>query len=139
MKILRAAKVIILDKNDNFLVLYRSDTHPYQPHEPDLPGGVIELAEDTEDGLAREIIEETGLAISPEKLTLIYTLTHDFFGRSVSRFLYAVRIDHEQPVINISWEHERYEWLPFDKLPKFERPYQQGIDYGAKHDLFSGV
>lgn len=139
MKILRAAKVVIVDKNDNFLVLYRSETHPYQPHEPDLPGGVIELGEDTEEGLSREIIEETGLAVSTERLTLIYTLTHDYFGRSVSRFLYAVRVEHEEPVINLSWEHEHYEWLPFDKIPEFERPYQQGIDYGAQHNLFSDV
>lgn len=139
MKILRAAKVVIVDKNDNFLVLYRSDTHPYQPHEPDLPGGVIELSEDTEDGLAREIIEETGLVVSSEKLTLIYTLTHDYFGRSISRFLYAARIEHEEPVINLSWEHEHYEWLPFHKIPTFERPYQQGIDYGAQHNLFNDV
>lgn len=139
MKILRAAKVVIIDKDDNFLVLYRSDTHPHQAHEPDLPGGIIKLGENVELGLAREITEETGLIVEPEKLALVYTLTHDFFGRSVSRFLYAARVDHTKSVVTISWEHESYEWLPFDKLPAFERPYQQGIEYAAQRNLFSDV
>lgn len=139
MRILRAAKVVIIDKDNNYLVLYRSATHPRQPHEPDLPGGIISLGEDTEDGLVRETNEETGLALDPEKLLLIYTLTHDFFGRSVSRFLYTARVDVSQPPITLSYEHERYEWVPQDKLPILERPYQQGIDYGIKHDLFTDV
>lgn len=111
MKILRAAKVVILDSKDNVLVLYRSETHPRQAHEPDFPGGIIELGESAEEGLSREILEETGFTIPPEKLTLVYTLTHDYFGRSISRFLYAARLDDIKPIVTISWEHEKYEWL----------------------------
>lgn len=92
-----------------------------------------------EEALAREVMEETGLTTPPEKMTLVYTLTHDFFGRPVSRFLYAVKVEGVKPPVQLSWEHEKFEWLSLEALPKLEAPYQQGVDYAKEHNLFSDV
>lgn len=139
MKLLRAAKVIILDRDDNALVLRRSETHPRSPQHPDLPGGIIEDGETFEDGVTREIKEETGLDIAAASLTLIYTLTHDFFGKPVSRLIYAVRLDGERPSIKLSWEHNESHWEPVSEITSMERPYQQGIDYANEHHLWAEI
>ena len=60
----QAAKALIRDGQGNILVLYRSETHPYLAHDIDLPGGEIESDETPEIGLEREIMEETGIAIT---------------------------------------------------------------------------
>lgn len=55
--------------NDEGLVLAirRRDNGHWEP-----PGGVLELDETIEAGLVREIREETGLTVTPERLTGVY-------------------------------------------------------------------
>ncbi|MCL2788732.1 MAG: NUDIX domain-containing protein [Micrococcales bacterium] len=55
--------------NDDGLVLAirRADNGHWEP-----PGGVLELGETIEAGLVREIQEETGLTVKPERLTGVY-------------------------------------------------------------------
>lgn len=137
--ITRAAKVVILDKDNNALVLRRSDTHPRVPLHADIPGGIIEDGETFEIGLAREVQEETGLTLEPESLTLIYTLTHDWFGKSVSRLLYAARLDKVKPDIAISHEHADFSWQPIEGVKSIEKPYQVGIDYASERNLWSEI
>jgi 8-oxo-dGTP diphosphatase len=49
------------------LVIQRRDNGKWEP-----PGGVLELDETVEDGLRREVLEETGLHIEVEALTGVY-------------------------------------------------------------------
>ncbi len=57
----------ILDDAGRVLVAQRRDNGHWEP-----PGGVLELAESIADGLRREVREETGLEIEPERLTGVY-------------------------------------------------------------------
>jgi 8-oxo-dGTP pyrophosphatase MutT (NUDIX family) len=139
MPAVRAAKVVILDKKGNALLLRRSGTHPRSPHRPDLPGGIIEDGESFEVGACREIQEETGFTIDPKSLRLIYKIEHDFFGTTVYRLVYAVRLDEVTPKVAISWEHDQYDWVLLAELKNLERPYQMGVDYATKHDLWKDV
>ena len=137
--IVRAAKIVILDKDNNALILRRSNTHPRVPLHPDIPGGIIEKDETFEAGLLREVQEETGLIFAHESIKLVYTLTHDWFSKSVTRLLYAVRLEESKPDINVSWEHADFSWQPIKTVKSIEKPYQEGIDYATKHDLWSEV
>ncbi len=58
---------VITDDHDRALLIQRADNGHWEP-----PGGVLELGETIEDGLRREVREETGLEIEPVALTGIY-------------------------------------------------------------------
>jgi ADP-ribose pyrophosphatase YjhB (NUDIX family) len=58
---------VIVDDAGCALLIRRRDNGHWEP-----PGGVLELNEDIEDGLRREVREETGLAVEPTALTGVY-------------------------------------------------------------------
>ena len=58
---------VITDDHGRALLIQRRDNKRWEP-----PGGVLELGETIEEGLRREVREETGLDIEPGQLTGIY-------------------------------------------------------------------
>lgn len=58
---------IVVRDDDRVLVIRRDDNDHWEA-----PGGVLELDESFEDGVRREVLEETGLAVSVERLTGLY-------------------------------------------------------------------
>jgi ADP-ribose pyrophosphatase YjhB (NUDIX family) len=54
-------------RDGRILAIQRRDNQQWEP-----PGGVLELDETIEDGLRREVLEETGLDVEPERLTGVY-------------------------------------------------------------------
>ncbi|HMF32488.1 MAG TPA: NUDIX domain-containing protein, partial [Candidatus Lokiarchaeia archaeon] len=59
---IRAVKAIIRDE-DKFLILKKSDLVDIYPGQWDLPGGRLEEGETWDEGLAREVWEETALEV----------------------------------------------------------------------------
>jgi 8-oxo-dGTP diphosphatase len=57
----------VVNDEGRVLAIRRRDNGHWEP-----PGGVLELEETIEDGLVREIREETGLTVRPEQLTGVY-------------------------------------------------------------------
>lgn len=62
-----SVSAVILDDQGRALAIRRHDNGAWEP-----PGGVLELSESITAGLIREVEEETGLLIEPEKLTGVY-------------------------------------------------------------------
>ena len=58
---------VITDDRGRALLIQRRDNGHWEP-----PGGVLELGETIENGLRREVREETGLEIEPGPLTGVY-------------------------------------------------------------------
>lgn len=58
---------VITDDHGQALLIQRRDNQHWEP-----PGGVLELGESIEDGLLREVREETGLDVEPAGLTGVY-------------------------------------------------------------------
>lgn len=57
----------VIDQRGRFLAIRRRDNAHWE-----LPGGVLELDETPEQGVVREVLEETGIAVEPDRLTGIY-------------------------------------------------------------------
>lgn len=63
---------IVVRDDGRVLVIKRDDNGHWEA-----PGGVLELDESFEAGVEREVLEETGLAVTVERLTGVYkNLTH---------------------------------------------------------------
>jgi 8-oxo-dGTP diphosphatase len=58
---------VVVDADDRVLVIQRRDNGHWE-----MPGGVLELDENIEDGLRREVAEETGMTVQVERLTGVY-------------------------------------------------------------------
>ena len=58
---------VIVDAEGGVLLIQRRDNGRWEP-----PGGVLELDEQITAGLHREVREETGLDVEPERLTGVY-------------------------------------------------------------------
>lgn len=58
---------VVTDYENRVLVIKRRDNGAWQ-----LPGGVLELDERIEDGVVREVLEETNIVVRPIRLTGVY-------------------------------------------------------------------
>ncbi|OBF87832.1 NUDIX hydrolase [Mycobacterium sp. 852002-51163_SCH5372311] len=58
---------IVIRDDDRVLVIRRDDNGHWEA-----PGGVLELDESFEDGVRREVLEETGLKVTVQRLTGVY-------------------------------------------------------------------
>lgn len=58
---------IVINEEGRILVVKRRDNGEWQP-----PGGVLELDETIEEGLQREVQEETGIEVHIDRLTGVY-------------------------------------------------------------------
>ncbi|MGH3626993.1 MAG: NUDIX hydrolase [Sciscionella sp.] len=58
---------VVIDEQDRVLVIRRADNDHWEA-----PGGVLELDESFEQGVRREVAEETGMIITVEALSGVY-------------------------------------------------------------------
>jgi len=113
------AKVLIIDGDNNWLMVHRNH-HPYLGVDPDLPGGIVEDGETYAEAMVREAVEEVGVTLDEAAAELVYSGS-EYSAHTLYYTLYVARLD-SRPTVEISWEHESYEWLtPQDFLHKASR------------------
>lgn len=101
------AMALIQDDQARILVL----EHTYRRRLPwGLPGGWLKHAESPESGLAREVLEETGLRVRVDHL-----LAAEFWGNTQLDLLYQCTI--ESGTYQRSDETCAHRWLGVDELP----------------------
>lgn len=107
-KILVTQKIIIADYDGKILTIRRSKTCPTKPLSWDFPGGLVEVGEDIEAAIIREVKEETGLNIlKPTHFTT--------FNYTTEQGTYLLCIGYkaqtEQREVVLSYEHDMFEWV----------------------------
>jgi 8-oxo-dGTP diphosphatase len=90
----------IVDEQGRVLGIQRRDNGHWEP-----PGGVLELDETIEDGLRREVMEETGLSIEIEDLSGIYKN----MNRGIVALVFKCRPTGAKPVHTA--EAATFRWL----------------------------
>ena len=125
------AKTLVRNSEGLYLVLYRSNTHPLFPEHIDFPGGEVEPEEIPEVAVAREIQEETGLSVNPNKLKKLFAKQY----RQTTHMLFEAKLAEPDAKVALSWEHEDYRWITPEELkslPKFpgaDPYYTDAVDY----------
>jgi ADP-ribose pyrophosphatase YjhB (NUDIX family) len=90
---------VIIDDHGRALLIQRRDNHRWEP-----PGGVLELGESIDDGLRREVREETGLDIEPVTLTGVYKN----MKLGIIALVFRCKVTGGRP--RVSDETEAYRW-----------------------------
>ena len=131
-----AVKAVII-KEDKALVLRRSKDEMegsfMNSHQKwDLPGGGVHFFERSEEGLLREIREETNLEVTIGKpLSLFDAIKHHIH---LCIFTYACEWKTGEVVL--SDEHEAYYWLSEEEMEESELPRWMKRDIRAAFTAF---
>ncbi|MFZ2975059.1 MAG: nucleotide exchange factor GrpE [Candidatus Moraniibacteriota bacterium] len=121
-------KVAIINKEGKILIIKRSKDDAIKAGEYDLPGGNIDYRENIEVAMKREIKEELGIEVELGPIIYAFDFENKYdreyeFGKEKIkvggkglRFIAY----YEDGEIELSHEHQKYEWLDFDRaLEKF--------------------
>lgn len=127
MPVKHGAKLLLLDSDMNVLILRRSDSHPHIPLTADLPGGVIEEGETPVTAVCRETLEETGIVLSEADVEQVARRQHSAFGRDYNLYLFVASVT-ERPAVTISWEHDKYSWIPLQEVRDLDAGFQPMVD-----------
>jgi 8-oxo-dGTP pyrophosphatase MutT (NUDIX family) len=106
----KVAKLVIVDSRGKYLMMYRSN-HPTFGNDPDLPGGTLEVGEESIDTMVREVLEEAGIQIDAANVQEMYAGT-DYSTHGTHYSLYMTELVNTPEVV-ISWEHSGFEWLEY--------------------------
>lgn len=100
----------IIRKENKILVTRRSLNNEYKPGLWDVPGGKIEAGETVEEGLRREIREESNLEVHIRKIEYAYT---NLDGLPKSQYVILVYVcDYKSGEVSLSpEEHDAYRWV----------------------------
>lgn len=127
------AKALVRSSEGLCLVLHRGNTHPRFPGHTDFPGGEVEPKETLEAAVIREIQEETGLSVNPNKLKKLFAKQY----RQTTHMLFEAKLAELDAKVALSWEHKSYRWITPEELkslPKFSDAdpyYTDVVDYLA--------
>jgi 8-oxo-dGTP diphosphatase len=111
-----SAKVVVRDGEGRCLLLKRSMSSKGNPGKWDLPGGKVDAGENLEQGLLREVAEETGLTISLQRV--LGAAESESPTKRVAYLILEGRVESGQ--VRLSSEHDDYAWVDRRELPKMD-------------------
>ena len=89
-----------------------------------MPGGNVEIGESLEQGVAREVYEETGLEVRVERLIGVYSGPESYpfmrypDGYTVHYITHVFACDYLSGTLQISTESTNIDYFPADDLPQ---------------------
>lgn len=112
--------VTLIRKGGSYLFIKRSSNAFHAPGLWGLPGGHLEVGEDINKTLEREVREETNLTIKPEKLNY-YTEKHKSEVKKHKGLMYINLFYKSRLVkgkLKLNKEHTDFKWLPLKQALK---------------------
>ncbi len=135
----RSALAIVVSPTNKLLVLTGSEwpERPERSLQPDFVGGSVEADETIEQGLLREIKEETNLDIISNSLQLLFQNTNPAKYQSGfwHNHYFLARSTTER--VQLSFEHSAWRWVDLDEFMAIEwRPSQRMVvDFLHEHGI----
>jgi ADP-ribose pyrophosphatase YjhB (NUDIX family) len=137
-------KAMIFDQDNKVLLLQRSDEGNYW----DLPGGHLKQVEvdrgehGLDDGLGREVAEETGLLLPFEKRIGRYNFVWEDKDHDIH--IYVSKLDQKEPEVDLTMqdfqENIDYVWVSIAELqeflPKSTKIITKALEFLPKGELF---
>lgn len=102
--------VVAVVRGRQVLLLRRGPSAPWKPGWWNLPGGCLDEGENWRDAASRELREETGLCVAPEKLKELSQ--HENWLTA-----YFIRVG-ETGQVTLCDENDAYAWFDLDDLPE---------------------
>jgi 8-oxo-dGTP diphosphatase len=129
------AKAVVYTDSGNALLLTRSQTDAQRPGGFDLPGGGVEARETMNEAVLREIFEETGLALTPTDIQLVWAKAVVDHGKNIIRLLYGGKTHDD--AVHLSFEHDAFAWVPLESIAnELNHPHwSEGIRYASANGL----
>lgn len=107
--------------DSKMLIVKRSEHETSFPGIFEIPGGHIELGEGFEEGLRREVKEETGLDVVIGDPYFAFTYTGPTSGRHIGEIHFMAELtDASQPVLLDPNEHSEFQWITEDQINTYE-------------------
>ena len=108
-----SVKIVVRDQAGRCLVLKRSMSSGGNPGKWEFPGGKIDPGEGLDEALLREVVEETGLAISIQGVA--GTAESELPTAKLVYLILGGRLESGQ--VRLSEEHHDYVWVDPRELP----------------------
>lgn len=105
----------LIHRDRKYLITRRSTRNDYMPLKWDLPGGTIEAGETVEQGLEREVKEETTLEIRVERILYVYTNLSQLPERQTFQSIYLCNYVLGE-VRTDPLEHDDHAWVNREQL-----------------------
>ncbi len=119
-------KAAIIKDGDKVLIVRRSKTNDLNPGKYDLPGGHIEIGEDFEEALEREINEEVKIKVDVGPIISASSFRENKKGLRYIAF-------YRSGEVKLSKAHDRYEWMNIDEA--IEKLSDKGFESEKKETL----
>ena len=120
--------VVFLEKKDGWeVLLIQRKNNPYKEMWA-LPGGFVDMDETLEEGVVRELEEETGLKdIKLKQLHAFSTVDRDPRGRTIGVAFWGFTTN-ENSSVKGGDDARDAKWFPIDNLPKLAFDHQEIMD-----------
>jgi 8-oxo-dGTP diphosphatase len=107
-------EVVLSDREGKILILRRSSSDKRRPGQWDVPGGHLDPGELLVGAAARELQEESGLALEPRSLRLVYAISGRRGDINAVWLFFAGQLSSNE-TIKLSDEHSEYKWVNLEQ------------------------
>ncbi len=114
-----ASKCIIINKENKFLILKRTNYSNKGKDQWDLPGGSVEPNECVNESIKREVNEELQINLKETQVFKINSGKGIPSGQYIFALFASKKYDLKEG-IKLSHEHSQYQWISLDEINNYE-------------------